>query len=171
LLLARYPGLKIELVMRDQLGDMVEDRLDLEWRSGEIADASLVARRVGESGRAVVAAPIYLERYAVPLVPDDLTAHACVIHSSMPDPNTWRFTGPEGPLAVCVNGAFSANDSAAVHRAVRGGHGIALLLEIEVVDDLQAGRLLPVVEGLPVADSSIRRAAISPLVRVSSWIL
>jgi DNA-binding transcriptional LysR family regulator len=26
LLLARYPGLKIELVMRDQLGDMVERR-------------------------------------------------------------------------------------------------------------------------------------------------
>jgi DNA-binding transcriptional LysR family regulator len=149
LLLARFPGLKIELVMRDQLGDMVQDRLDLELRSGEIADASLVARRVGETGRAVVAAPIYLERYAVPSVPDDLTAHACLIHSSMPDPNTWRFTGPEGPLAVFVNGAFIANDSAAVLRAVRGGHGIALLLEIEVVDDLQAGRLCRLLKDYP----------------------
>jgi DNA-binding transcriptional LysR family regulator len=149
LLLARYPGLKVELVMRDHLGDMVEDRLDLEWRSGEITDASLVARRVGETGRAVVAAPIYLERYGVPLVPDDLTAHACLIHSSMPDPNTWRFTGPDGPLAVSVDGAFIANDSVAVLRAVRNGHGIALLHEIEVVDDLQAGRLCRLLKGYP----------------------
>ena len=131
-LLERHPGLRVELVMRDQIGDMVEDRLDLEWRSGEIADASLVARRVGEAGRAVVAAPLYLERHDAPLVPEDLASHACLIHSSMPDPNTWRFTGPDGPLAVRVNGGFIVNNSVAVLRAARAGHGIALLPEIEV---------------------------------------
>src|SRR5580704_5150681 len=56
-LLERYPGLRVELVMRDQFTDMVDERLDLAWRSGEIADASLVVRRVGQLGRAVVAAP------------------------------------------------------------------------------------------------------------------
>jgi DNA-binding transcriptional LysR family regulator len=149
LLLARHPGLKVELVMHDQLGDMVEDRLDLEWRSGEIADASLVARRVGETGRAVVAAPLYLERYGAPSAPDDLTAHACLIHSAMTNPNTWRFTGPEGPLDVCVDGAFIANDSTAVLRAARSGHGIALLHEVEVLDDLQAGRLRRLLKDYP----------------------
>jgi DNA-binding transcriptional LysR family regulator len=140
-LLDRYPGLKVELIMRDQFSDMIEDRLDLEWRTGEIADSSLVARRIGEAGRAVVAAPSYLERHGTPLVPEDLATHACLIHSSMSDPNIWRFTGPDGPLAVPVNGAFGANDSVAVLRAVRAGHGIGLLPEIEVVDDLRAGRL------------------------------
>ncbi len=61
-LLARHPGLSVALVMRDQNSDMVEERLDLAFRSGEIADASLVARRVGFLGRAVVASPVYLER-------------------------------------------------------------------------------------------------------------
>lgn len=140
-LLDRYPGLKVELIMRDQFRDMIEDRLDLELRSGEITDSSLVARRIGEAGRAVVAAPGYLERRGAPLVPEDLTIHACLIHSSMPDRDTWHFTGPDGPLAVPVNGAFIANDSVAVLRAARAGHGIALLREIEVVDDLRAGRL------------------------------
>jgi DNA-binding transcriptional LysR family regulator len=148
-LLARHPGLKVELVMRDQLGDMVEDRLDLEWRSGEIADTSLVARRIGEMGRAVVAAPAYLERCNAPLVPDDLTAHTCLIHSSMPHPDIWRFTGPDGPLMVHVSGAFIANDSVAVLRAARAGHGIALLPEVEVVDDLRAGRLCRLLTDYP----------------------
>jgi DNA-binding transcriptional LysR family regulator len=141
LLLARHPGLKVELVMRDQFSDMVEERLDLSWRSGDIADASLVVRRVGQLGRAVVAAPIYLERYGAPLVPGDLAVHACLIHDYAPDPDIWRFTGPEGPVAVRVNGAFIANDSAAVHLVARRGHGIALLPEMQIIDDLRAGRL------------------------------
>jgi DNA-binding transcriptional LysR family regulator len=149
LLLARHPGLMVELVIRDQFSDMVEARLDLEWRSGEIADASLVARRIGETGRVVVAAPSYLQQYGAPSVPDDLTAHTCLIHSAIPDPNTWRFVGPEGPMAVHVTGAFIANNSEVVVRAVRAGHGIALLLENEVVDDLQAGSLRRLLKDYP----------------------
>jgi DNA-binding transcriptional LysR family regulator len=145
-LLARHPGLSVELVMRDQNSDMVEERLDLAFRSGEIADASLVARRVGNLGRAVVAAPIYLERHGAPSMPEDLAGHICLIHDAVPDPEVWRFTGPDGPVSVRVSGAFIANDSEAVRRAARAGHGIALLPEIQLIDDLRAGRLFRLME-------------------------
>jgi len=148
-LLARYPGLSVELVMRDQESDMIEDRLDLAFRSGEIADASLVARRAGFLGRAVVAAPIYLERHGAPSTPEDLTAHICLIHDATAEPQVWRFTGPDGPLSVRVTGAFIANDSEAVRRAARAGHGIALLPEIQLIDDLRAGRLFRLMEDYP----------------------
>ncbi|HEX4170906.1 MAG TPA: LysR family transcriptional regulator [Acetobacteraceae bacterium] len=148
-LLARYPGLSVELVMRDQHTDMVEERLDLAFRSGEISDASLIARRVGNLGRAVVAAPMYLERYGAPSVPDDLADHACLIHDAAADPNIWRFTGPEGPVSVRVTGSFLANDSEAVRRACRAGHGIALLPEIQLIDDLRAGRMFRLLEDYP----------------------
>jgi DNA-binding transcriptional LysR family regulator len=148
-LLAQYPGLSVELVMRDQTSDMVEERLDLAFRSGEIADASLVARRVGQLGRAVVAAPIYLERRGAPAAPADLAAHTCLIHDAAPNPEIWRFTGRDGPLSVRVSGAFIANDSQAVHRAARAGHGIALLPEIQLIDDLRAGRLFRLLEDYP----------------------
>jgi DNA-binding transcriptional LysR family regulator len=148
-LLARYPGLKVELVMRDQFSDMVDERLDLAWRSGEIADASLVIRRIGQLGRAVVAAPIYLERHGAPSVPEDLATHTCLIHDFMPDSELWRFTGPDGPVSVRVNGGFLANDSAAVRLAARAGHGIALLPEIQLIDDLRAGRLYRLLNDYP----------------------
>ena len=93
-LLARHPGLRVELVMRDQFTDMIEDRLDLALRSGEIADASLVARRVGQLGRAVVAAPIYLERHGAPSTPDGPGAHACLVHDiGRRLPAIWRSPG------------------------------------------------------------------------------
>ena len=149
ILLERYPGLSVELVMRDQHSDIVEERLDLAFRSGEIADASLVVRRVGFLGRAVVAAPIYLERHGAPARPEDLTEHACLIHDATPEPEIWRFTGPEGLLSVRVTGAFLANDSEAVRRAARAGYGVALLPEIQVIDDLRAGRLFRLLEDYP----------------------
>ncbi|HME25170.1 MAG TPA: LysR family transcriptional regulator [Acetobacteraceae bacterium] len=148
-LLARHPGLSVELVMRDQESDMVEERLDLAFRSGEIADASLVARRAGFLGRAVVAAPVYLERHGAPSTPEDLAAHICLIHDATAEPEVWRFTGPDGPLSVRVTGAFIANDSEAVRRAARAGHGIALLPEIQLIDDLRAGRLFRLMEDYP----------------------
>jgi DNA-binding transcriptional LysR family regulator len=145
-LLARHPGLSVELVMRDQDSDMVEERLDLAFRSGDIADASLVARRVGFLGRAVVAAPVYLERHGAPATPADLAAHTCLIHDATAQPEVWRFIGPDGPLSVRVSGAFIANDSEAVRRAARAGHGVALLPEIQLIDDLRAGRLFRLME-------------------------
>jgi DNA-binding transcriptional LysR family regulator len=148
-LLERHPGLRVELVMRDQFTDMVDERLDIAWRSGEITDASLVVRRVGQLGRAVVAAPIYLERHGAPAVPADLAMHTCLIHDFAPDAELWRFTGPDGPLSVRVGGGFLANDSAAVRLACRAGHGIALLPEIQLIDDLRAGRLYRLLNDYP----------------------
>ena len=145
-LLARHPGLSVELVMRDQPSDMVEERLDLAFRSGEIADASLVARRAGNLGRAVVAAPIYLERHGAPATPEDLVGHTCLIHDATANPEIGRFTGPDGQVSVRVSGAFIANDSEAVRRAARAGHGVALLPEIQLIDDLRAGRLFRLME-------------------------
>ena len=148
-LLERYPGLRVELVMRDQQSDMVEERLDLALRAGEITDASLVVRRVGQIGRAVVAAPIYLERHGAPSVPEDLLTHTCLVHDAVVDAELWRFAGPNGPISIRVSGAFLANDSEAVNLAARTGHGIALLSELQVFDDLRAGRLFRLLSDYP----------------------
>src|SRR4029079_14671397 len=88
---------------------MIEERLDLAFRSGEIADASRVARRAGNLGRAVVAAPIYLERHGAPSAPTDLADHVCLIHDAAADPDVWRFGGPDGPISVRGHAAFLAN--------------------------------------------------------------
>lgn len=148
-LLADHPGLKVELVVRDQFTDMIEERLDLALRSGEITDTSLVVRRVGNLGRAVVAAPIYLERYGAPATPDDLAGHTCLVHDTTPDADIWRFTGPEGPISVRVTGGFIANDSGAVRLAARAGHGVALLPELQVIDDVRSGRLFRLLSDYP----------------------
>jgi DNA-binding transcriptional LysR family regulator len=170
-LLARHPGLSVEFVMRDQLGDMVEERLDLALQAGEIADSSLVARRIGMFGRVAVAAPAYLEANGTPGAPSDLVNHTCVIHDHAPDSTIWRFTGPDGAVSVRVSGAFIATNSQAVHLVVRAGHGIALLPEVQVIDDVRSGRLIRLLSDYPSQELPVQilyptRRNLAPRTRV-----
>ena len=84
-LLADHPGLKVELVVGDRLGDMIEDRLDLAMRLGEIRDASLVVRRRGTGVRIAVTTPGYIEQHGKPSTPADLASHTCIVHDIGPD--------------------------------------------------------------------------------------
>jgi DNA-binding transcriptional LysR family regulator len=148
-LLADHPRLKVELVVGDRLGDMIEERLDLAMRVGEITDSSLVARRSGTSDRVAVAAPSYIERRGEPSSPAELASHTCIVHDVGPDSDVWTFVTPDGPKDFRVSGGFLANDVRAVHLAARTGYGIAYLGLVEVFDDLRSGMLVRVLSGFP----------------------
>jgi len=140
-LLGQYPGLEIELVVRDRLGDMIEERLDVALHVGQATDSSLMARVAGAFGRTLVAAPIYLERRGSPTRPADLADHTCLIHETGPDSGLWRFEGPDGLEEVRVTSPFRANNAEVVHRAVLAGNGISMVPEALIVDDIRAARL------------------------------
>ena len=150
-LLADHPGLKVELVVGDRLGHLIEDRLDLAMRVGEVTDASLVARRTGTAVRVAVAAPGYIKRHGEPSSPADLANHTCIVHDVGPDSDVWSFATPGGAKDVRVSGGFLANDVRAVHLAARTGYGIAYLALVEVFDDLRNGTLVRVLSGFPAA--------------------
>jgi DNA-binding transcriptional LysR family regulator len=148
-LLTRYPGLSVEFVIREQFGDLIEDRLDLAMRLGQSADASLVTRRVGEFGRALVAAPSYLERRGAPSTPAALAEHNCIVQDNGPGSATWRFIGPDGPHTIEIISGFSANSSEVVRQAALAGHGITLLPEPQVLDDILGARLYRLLPDYP----------------------
>jgi DNA-binding transcriptional LysR family regulator len=148
-LLADHPGLQVELVVSDRFGDMIEDRLDLAVRVGDLADASLVLRKGWTGERVAVAAPNYIERHGKPSTPADLSNHTCIVHNIGPHSDVWTFVTPTGPQDFHVSGGFLANETTAVHLAVRTGYGIAFLALPEVIDDLQRGELVRVLSDFP----------------------
>jgi DNA-binding transcriptional LysR family regulator len=151
-LLIKYPGLKVELVVGDRFHDMIEDRLDLALRLGEVFDASLVMRPAGVAARIAVAAPSYIERHGKPSTPASLTNHTSILHDVGPDPDIWTFVTPEGTQSFRMSGGFLANDSRAVHAAARVGYGIAFLSPLVVVDDLRTGELVRVLSDFQSPD-------------------
>ncbi|MDI4233621.1 MULTISPECIES: substrate binding domain-containing protein [unclassified Bradyrhizobium] len=148
-LLADHPGLKVELVVSDRIGDMIEDRLDLAMRVGEIADASLVVRHAGTISRVAVAAPSYVEKHGAPSLPAELAQHTCIVHATSQHPDMWTFVTNKGTQQIRVSGGFLANDASAVHLAARDGYGIAYLALVDVFDDLRSGQLVRVLNNFP----------------------
>ncbi|MBI5264019.1 MAG: LysR family transcriptional regulator [Bradyrhizobium sp.] len=148
-LIDSHPGLRVELVVSDRQIDMVEDRLDLAMRVGEITDSSLVVRRTGTAARVAVAAPGYLKKYGKPFTPAELTKFNCIVHDIGPDSDVWTFVGPDGSEDVRVSGGFLANDAGAVHLAVRAGYGIAFMPLVHVLDDVRSGDLVRVLSDFP----------------------
>ena len=143
-LLARHPGLTVEVLMQDHLGDLIEERLDLAVVVGEVPGLSLIKRGLGTVTRIAVAAPDYLRRRGTPHRPDDLADHDCIVRRMTPEDDAWRLTGPEGITDVTVHGVVSTNNHEAVRGAALNGLGVALLPEYLVADDIRTGGLVRV---------------------------
>ena len=154
-LLDRYPDLSVELHMSDSVTDMIAAGIDLAIRGGPVQEASLVARRIGSSARAVVASTEYLERNGTPAQPSDLSRHSCIAFLQGATPNEWRFNGPGGAVAVEIAGRFRTDSTEAVREAVAAGLGLALGPAWVFGDDLTSGRVRPVLQRYQAEQVSI----------------
>src|SRR5262245_41222665 len=89
--LQRYPEVSAELRLEDRLINLVEDGIDLAVRIGFLADASVVARHVGDMRRIVVASPAYLKRHGEPTTPAEISGHQTIQFGANTVTGEWRF--------------------------------------------------------------------------------
>lgn len=69
---ARFPDIQLEMGASDRKVDLIGENVDCVVRGGEVKDASLVARHVGDLQLGVYAAPSYLAQAGTPSHPDEL---------------------------------------------------------------------------------------------------
>jgi len=137
-----HPQVTGELVLNDRNLDLVEEGLDVAVRIAVLADSALVARRVGEVRRVVVAAPEYLARRGTPARPEDLAGHEIVYASTQPGPTEWRFEGADGPATVRLRPRLMVNAIEPAVAAALAGRGITRVLSYQVADEVADGRLV-----------------------------
>jgi DNA-binding transcriptional LysR family regulator len=92
--LETYPELKLELVTRDRLGDLVGEGFDLAINLGDPRTSTLVARKLWETRILTVATPSYLKRHGRPEKPGDLAGGHVLIDFRNPEngrPFEWEF--------------------------------------------------------------------------------
>ena len=140
------PELQLELITRDQLGDMIADGFDLALRFGEQRISSLVARKLLNTPVLTVAAPSYLKRHGRPRTPQDLAGgqHTCI---EFRDPETgrpyaWEFHRKRKKITVQTNGRLTLSDTGTKTGACLAGYGVAQILELGHEHLLADGRLV-----------------------------
>jgi DNA-binding transcriptional LysR family regulator len=151
--LDKHPDLRLELITRDQLGDMVTDGFDLAVRFGEQRSSSLVARKLLDTRIITVATASYLKRYGRPLAPHDLAGghHVCIEYR---DPETgqpfpWEFHRKRRKIQVQTQGRLIINDVGTMISACLAGYGIAQVMELGAEKLLARGQLTDIFPDWP----------------------
>jgi DNA-binding transcriptional LysR family regulator len=169
--LERYPGVQMDLRLDDRFVDLVAEGFDLAIRIAMLADSTLVARRLAPSRMAVCASPEYWRRHGVPQTPEDLRAHNCISYIYTRTPDVWEFSTQAGDtITVPIRGNLRLNNGLVERTAAVDGVGVAIMPTFYVGEDLQAGRLQPVLTDYPLPELSIsavypQRKHLSPKVR------
>jgi DNA-binding transcriptional LysR family regulator len=144
--LRKYPDLQVELITRDQMGDMVSEGFDLAIRFGEPRPSTLVARKLLDTRILTVAAPAYLKQYGHPKTPEDLRGgkHVMIdfLDSETGRPFDWIFQQGRKEIQVATESHLLLNDVATMHAVCLAGYGIAQMMELGIEHLLASGRLI-----------------------------
>ncbi|MEO9455733.1 LysR family transcriptional regulator [Chromobacterium phragmitis] len=169
--LLRHPGLSLQLQISDRVADLYRQPVDVALRYGVPEDSSLVALPLAPDNRRVLcASPDYLARHGEPQTPQALRGHAClrlVLGEAVHE--RWSFERGGERQTVAVSGRWLSDDGEIVRRWAVAGLGIAYKSRLDVLDDLRAGRLRPLLtacqtEPTPLCLVTPHRLMLSPAV-------
>lgn|SRR5690606_16964160 len=141
---AGHPGLRLELAHGNHFVDLVAEGFDAAVRIGELADSSLVARRLGSAEVVLCAAPAYVARRGMPGHPRELAGHECL---TFPKPRfwpEWRLTDGRVQVSQAIAGPIVSDDDEGLLVACLGGAGIMPAPAWMVAGELRSGALLRV---------------------------
>ncbi len=144
--LEQHPEVEVELLTRDQMGDLVAEGFNLAVRFGEPVNSSLIARKLLEVRILTVAAPSYLERCGVPEHPRELKngRHQCIQYRDPASgrPFAWEFHRAGRVVRVATKGRVLVNEVGSMHAACVAGVGIAQVMSLGAEPLLGTGALV-----------------------------
>ncbi len=143
---ALYPHILIDFALTDTLVDVAAGEADVAIRFGPLADSSLMARKLGETRRVIVASKAYLERKGTPEVPEDLLRHNCLNFNFRRAEPVWPFRREGQDFALAVTGNVEANNGETLGQLATMGMGIARVGAFSVANELASGELVPILE-------------------------
>ncbi|MEZ4268780.1 MAG: LysR family transcriptional regulator [Myxococcota bacterium] len=143
-LCATHPKLRVVVNTSDAIQHLHRDAIDMAIRYGALQDSTLTARTLATAPRILVAAPAYLAQRGTPETPDALSDHRCLtLQLSNVPAVSWRLERGGEVHVLTVESPLCGNGYLARQWAI-AGMGIAFKSLFDVIDDLEAGRLVRV---------------------------
>ncbi|HKN28577.1 MAG TPA: substrate binding domain-containing protein [Roseiarcus sp.] len=144
-----HPKLKIELTLTDRFIDPIEEGVDVTIRIAELADSSLIARKLAPARRVFVASPSYVANRGEPTGPEDLAHHACLTYGHTTMLQRWRIFRDGEAINVPIDSVLCSNSGDVLREAARSGRGVAFLPTFLVGRDIESGGLQTVLDRFP----------------------
>ena len=144
--LQRYPDITLEIDVSDQLRDVASGQVDVAIRFGQLPDSGLHARRLGDTGRVVLASPEYLAKAGEPQTPADLAKHNCLDFNFRRIEPGWPFRQNGENFMLAVRGNVIANNGETLVELAQQGIGITRVGRFHVQQALASGQLVALLE-------------------------
>jgi DNA-binding transcriptional LysR family regulator len=164
--LAEHPRLDIELVFDDRQVDLVNEGVDVALRMGPMPDSNMVARRIADGRRVVVATPAYLERYGTPTSPHELAGHQAIIYSGRGDWASWTFRKADEAVTVELRGRLKMTAAEGLREAVNRDMGFTIASEWNFWPELKSGKVVALLQDWDLPSTHL--SAVYPTGRLAS---
>ncbi|MBR9904217.1 MAG: LysR family transcriptional regulator [Gammaproteobacteria bacterium] len=153
----RYPKVTIDLRLSDHIVGMVEESIDLAVRIGELADSSLLSRRLSPYRLSCYASPDYLARYGAPEHPDELVGHETINlrYQSTGQMFRWPFRIGEKEIEIVPSSSVIVDSSEAVIAAMTMGAGIGMVASFMAAPRVRREELVPILPDFDVERHNI----------------
>lgn len=138
----RYPHIRLSLVSSEGYINLIERKVDIALRAGELDDSGLRARHLFDSRFRVIASPEYLAKHGTPQSTEELAGHQCLGFTEPGSLNTWAVLDAQGnPYKISPH--FTASSGEILRSLCLSGCGIACLSDFLVDNDIAEGKLIP----------------------------
>ena len=137
-----HPELKVDFVLTDAMQDLIDQAIDVAIRFGDLADSTLVARKIGETPRMAIASPAYLERAGTPKTPADLATHKVILGPSGMGATGWTFTKNGKTTSVRVENQITVTVNEAATAAAKSGLGVVTTSYWGCKEEIESGQLI-----------------------------
>jgi DNA-binding transcriptional LysR family regulator len=157
---ARYPEVKLELLLTDARLDLVAERVDLAIRLGSRMDTGLVGAKLFDIRYRVCASPAYVEKHGALTEPNDLRKHRCLLSTAPYARPGWLFRDRHGTVQeVQVDGDVVVSNGLTLRACALAGMGPALFTSWLVDGEIAQGRLVDLLPDFQVTPVDYDNAA------------
>jgi DNA-binding transcriptional LysR family regulator len=144
--LRQHPGVTLDISVTDLVVDLMQERADVAIRAGPMKSSQLIARKLGGTRMAIVAAPTYLARHGTPTSAGELAGHFKIAFSYQRAIEGWPLIADGERIVAPLDNPLRANDGEAMRHLALAGAGLVRLAGFTVRRDIDAGLLTEVME-------------------------
>lgn len=173
LFLARYPEVRVEMLVSNRAVNLVEEGIDVALRVRPTLDdsGSMVVKRLDQATQVLVASPALLMRQGTPTTLEELARMDSIAMSAPDGRSTWNLIGPGGVHQVVQHSPrYVADDLLTLKFAVLAGTGLCWLPDYMCHEEMRVGSLVRVLPDWAPAPAIVHavfpsRRGLSPAVR------